>query len=269
MDTPGLYSTSQLRHQGLTLHDIRRLVHQGSLTRIARGWYASEVADPTVQRAIKAGGRLGCLSGCGFYGLWVPPHPGTHVVSGHGSRPTGGPGLIMHVEAKPQPPTAVWPLIDCLRQMARRHSREDAMIVAESAVNLALATPEDARWALRELPARHSALPDKLAPAQSGSETRVRMFFESRRIPVTAQRYIQGVGYVDLLVGDTLVVECDSHAHHGQTNYENDRRRDLAARDLGYTTIRLSYQQIWMHWAATQQSLLREIRNRKHLRRRT
>ena len=95
----------------------------------------------------------------------------------------------------------------------------------------------------------------------------MRLFFVKRGIPVQAQAEIAGVGLVDLLVGDRLIVECDSQAHHGETNYENDRRRDLAARDLGFTTLRLSYQQIWKHWPATQQSLIHEIRARRHLRR--
>ena len=98
-----------------------------------------------------------------------------------------------------------------------------------------------------------------LAPLPDGLGT-------SPKIGVRAQAEIDGVGIVDLLVGDRLIIECDSQAHHGETNYENDRRRDLAARDLGFTTLRLSYQQIWKHWKATQQSLTQEIRTRRHLR---
>ena len=78
------------------------------------------------------------------------------------------------------------------------------------------------------------------------------------------------IGYSnEQLVGDQLIIECDSNAHHSsQVAYENDRRRDLLARDLGYQTIRLSYSQIWEYWASTQQSLLQYIRHRVHRRRR-
>lgn len=263
----GIYSSAQLREEGLTRHRVDRLVRDGSLKRVTSGWYASAEADPAVVSAIKAGGRLGCLSGCALHGLWVPPQSGTHVVFGAGATARRGPGLVLHPDSAPQPRGAVWPVWDCVRHVARRHDPESAVIVAESAINLRLLTVDDARQALAALPVRHARLQERLAPAQSGSETRVRLFFASRHVPVTAQHHIDGVGWVDLLVGDRLIVECDSHAHHGETNYENDRRRDLAARDRGYTTLRLSYQQIWLHWPATQQSLIREIRARRHIRR--
>src|SRR5262245_29057267 len=45
--------------------------------------------------------------------------------------------------------------------------------------------------------------------AQSGIETKVRLFLRSRRIPFRVQVAISGVGRVDLLVGDRLVIELD------------------------------------------------------------
>lgn len=54
--------------------EITRRASMGELTRVARGWYALPFANDQVMRAIRLGGRLGCLSGCDFYGLWVPAH---------------------------------------------------------------------------------------------------------------------------------------------------------------------------------------------------
>ena len=266
MDLQGIYSPAQLRDAGITRHHAALLVKNGSLRRIRPGWYATDGADEDVQRALKAGARLGCLSGCRHHGLWVPNRSGIHVVYGSGTDPVRRKGLIAHPYGVRYPPEAVWPLSDCLRQVAVRHPVEDAMIVAESALNLGLAPLEEVRWALGGLPKKYADYRDRIAPAQSGSETRVRLLFVRRRVPVRAQAEIDGVGFVDLLVGDSLIVECDSQAHHGETNYENDRRRDLAARGLGYTTLRLSYQQIWKKWPATQQSLIHELRKRRHLR---
>ena len=267
MELQGIYSPSALRAAGVSRHQQALLVQAGELRRIRPGWYATNDADQFAARAIRAGGRLGCVSGCRYHGLWVPRGSTLHVVYGRGTDPIPPKGFITHPYEAGHPAGAVWPLRDCLRQVASRHSVEDAMIVAESAVNLKLATEAEARWALGGLPSKYLHYRDRLAPAQSGSETRVRLFFVKRGIPVQAQAEIAGVGLVDLLVGDRLIVECDSQAHHGETNYENDRRRDLAARDLGFTTLRLSYQQIWKHWPATQQSLIHEIRARRHLRR--
>ena len=266
MELQGIYSPGELRAAGVTRHQQELLVQAGELRRIRRGWYATDGADPLVERALKAGGRLGCLSGCRHHGVWVPPGSQLHVVYGRGTDPLPRKGFVAHPYSGPCPIGAVWPIGDCLRQVAGRHSVEDAMIVAESAVNLELVTEAEARWALGGLPSKYLHYRDRLAVAQSGSETRVRLFFVRRRIPVRAQVKIDGVGNVDLLVGDRLIIECDSQAHHGETNYENDRRRDLAARDLGFTTLRLSYQQIWKQWEATEQSLIHEIRHRRHLR---
>lgn len=266
MELQGIYSPGELRAAGVTRRHQELLIQAGELRRIRRGWYATDGADPLIERALKAGGRLGCLSGCRHHGVWVPPSSRLHVVYGRGTDPIARKGFVAHPYIAPCPLGAVWPLGDCLRQVASRHSVEDAMIVAESAVNLKLVTEAEARWALGGLPSKYLHYRERLSPAQSGSETRVRLFFVQRRIPVRAQAKIDGVGIVDLLVGDRLIIECDSQAHHGETNYENDRRRDLAARDLGFTTLRLSYQQIWKHWKATQQSLTQEIRTRRHLR---
>lgn len=72
------------------------------------------------------------------------------------------------------------------------------------------------------------------------------------------------IGDVDLVVGDRLIVECDSDAHHrSKEEHQNDRRRDLEARMQGFDTIRLTYHQIWTDWEATQAVLLRVIRERK------
>ncbi len=106
-----------------------------------------------------------------------------------------------------------------------------------------------------------------MGPAESGSETRVRLFLQQLNIPVAAQAVIDGVGRVDLLVGNNLIIECDSDEHHrSKEAHHKDRTRDLAARDLGYQTIRLSYRQIWFDWDATRESLLTTIRTRRHLR---
>jgi len=48
------------------------------------------------------------------------------------------------------------------------------------------------------------------------------------------------VGRVDLLVDGWLIVECDSEQFHGTwTVHKKDRRRDMAALDRGYATLRL------------------------------
>lgn len=138
-------------------------------------------------------------------------------------------------------------------------------MVLESSLNLKKVTPAAARRILEEGAGQKRRLLSHLdLGAGSGSETRVRFFLQKRRFPVRSQVFLPEVGYVDLLVGRSLVVECDSHAHHSDP--ENDRRRDMAARRSGYTVIRLSYAHIHVTWDRTQEFLLQVLRSRRHLR---
>lgn len=264
----GVYSVVELRETGIDPKGIGRALRAGSIVRITRGWYARPGADERVVRAVIAGGRLGCLSGLAAYGVWVPRVQQVHVVYGRGHRPGPRPGIELHFMDRPCPSRAVWPLLDCLQQVAHRHDPESALVTFDSALYLGLATLPDLRAVLSELPQRAQRIGPFLGRAESGSETRVRFFLQRRNVPVRSQVQIPGVGRVDLLVGDALIVECDSDAHHrSREEHQEDRRRDLAARDLGYEVLRLTYHQIWYDWAATQQSLLRLIHERRHIRR--
>ncbi len=266
MDALGISSYRDLRAAGASRHDISQALAAGTIVRIARGWYrSSPIADPQVAAALKVGGRLGCLSGCQLHGLWVPPHSGTHIVFGEGCAPDRL-TRNMHTTKKPQPRAPVWPLLDCLEHVLHRHSVEDALVVIESALNLHLLTRGELHGLLASHPSRGEMVMKHLGIAESGSETRVRLFLQQRNVLVQAQVEIPGIGRVDLLVGRSRIIECDSRAHHGNSaNYEIDRMRDLAARDLGYDTLRLSYRQIWSQWDSTRASLIRHVSRRTHL----
>lgn len=260
-----MISYSELRGDGASRRDIERAVAAGAIIRFARGWYALPNANPDVVRAIKIGCRVGCLTGCGLHGLWVPPHAGAHCVYGAGcAPPLRDPD--QHSHSTPQPKAPVWPLLDCLEQVVHRHSMESALIVLESALNQGVISQEELSGVLRVHPVRGAAIRRYLSSAESGSETRVRLFLRRRGVAVRPQVEIGGVGRVDLLVGRTLIVECDSRAHHADPqHYEIDRARDLAARDLGFDTARLSFRQVWQQWSGTRAVLVRQIQQGKHL----
>lgn len=108
--------------------------------------------------------------------------------------------------------------------------------------------------------------PDPGDEAESGTETKVRLFFQLRSVPVRAQVQIPGVGRVDLLVGRRWIVECDSRAHHtGEEQYEKDRRRDISAVERGYFTTRLTHGMVFRRWEKTTQRLRAVIRSGQHL----
>nr|WP_255556465.1 hypothetical protein [Tessaracoccus palaemonis] len=137
----------------------------------------------------------------------------------------------------------------------------------ESALNLGLIRVADVQDIVASIPEERRGFLSLLNRAESGSETRVRLFLQRRHVTVSPQVYLPGIGRVDLLVGRRLIVECDSAEYHSSPEQRRlDYARDLAARDQGFDHLRLDYHQIWHQWGSTQESLLREIRRDRHRR---
>lgn len=269
MSNPGPYTRAQLTEQGIDARRLAVLLEQGRLRRVRQGWYADAFTPEAAVRAVQLGGRLGCLSACEVHGLWVPPHSGLHVVLNPGAKPPALPpnGVQFHRLGTPCA-TAVAPLEESVRHVLHRHDEETGLVVLESAVDKKLLHEADARHLLTGVSSRNRVLDQRFsASAQSGSETRLRLFFARLRVPVRPQAFIAGIGHVDLLVGRSWIIEADSQAHHSAPrDVDVDCARDLTARRLGYARDRLSYKQIWLTWASTQEWLLVMLRTRKHLR---
>ncbi|MDO5671602.1 MAG: hypothetical protein Q4G30_01920 [Actinomycetaceae bacterium] len=261
----GPYPRSALRQ----LDDKRlgELLAQGRLIRVAHGWYAQPTTPLAATRAVKLGGRLGCLSACKEYGLWVPPHSDLHVLLIPGANTPHTSGVQFHRIAHPCM-TAVASLEASITQVFHRHGAENGLVVLESAVNQRKLSLADANYILSTIP-----LPAKRGikhfnpKAHSGSETRLRLFFQRRNIPVEPQAPIAGVGHVDLLVGRSWILEADSALFHSSVkDVARDCERDLIARQQGYIPDRLSYQQIWVQWEQTIRWLEAMVKTRRHLR---
>ena len=82
---------------------------------------------------------------------------------------------------------------------------------------------------------------------ESGTETIFWLAF--RNLAPRRQAHIAGVGDVDFLFGERLVVEVDGELYHTDPlSFENDRRRDAVLSALGYRVLRFSYHQIMERW---------------------
>ncbi len=90
-----------------------------------------------------------------------------------------------------------------------------------------------------------------------GTETIVRLLLRGRRVRHRTQVSIDGVGRVDVLVGDRLVIEIDGAGFHTGPEFERDRRRDfeLVMRG-GYLVLRLSYDLVMREWTSVQAGIL-------------
>lgn len=116
----GVLTISDLRRGGWDDKAIRAALDAGTLVRITRGWVALPTAASAVVRAVRKGGRLGCLSGCAHFGLWTPPPGEPHVIVDRGTKRSHP---NWHPHYGPLPAEAVFPLTDCLAQVIRIRSR--------------------------------------------------------------------------------------------------------------------------------------------------
>ncbi len=78
--------------------------------------------------------------------------------------------------------------------------------------------------------------------AESPIETIARLSLATLKLEVAPQVELPGVGRVDFLVNNAVIVEMDGRAHHTDFGaFARDRERDRAAAALGLTVLRFTY----------------------------
>ncbi|GAA1457568.1 type IV toxin-antitoxin system AbiEi family antitoxin domain-containing protein [Williamsia maris] len=264
----GVVTRRQLDEIGVGETEIRTLLRHGTLRRLRHGWYATPFADPTAVRAVTAGGVLTCLDALHRHGVWIPEHSrGLHL------RPPARGARISSTRAcrafgdVDRARSAVDDVPTAIRHAARCLDHEGFVVVCDSALNSGLVTIDELRTSLATAPQHiHASLDRCDGKAQSGTETMVRLRLRSKNIAVTTQHHVPSVGHVDLLVGDRLVIEVDSVAHHtGVERYESDRTRDRELIRLGYLPLRFTYRQVVHDWASCETTVIDLVRRRRHL----
>jgi len=76
---------------------------------------------------------------------------------------------------------------------------------------------------------------------------------------------IPGVGRVDFLIGERLVVEADGYEWHASREaFERDRERDRELVRRGYVVVRASYRQVLDDLDAVILAILDVVRRRDH-----
>jgi very-short-patch-repair endonuclease len=141
---------------------------------------------------------------------------------------------------------------------------EGLIIVLDSMLNKRMIDMADARSIVAASRfARHN-LAERCDPgSESGTETIIRLRLRATGIHLRTQVVIPGVGRVDLLVGDRLIIEADSREHH-LAKYQTDRTRDRVATGLGYVVIRLTYEDVVYRWGVVFGDIQAIIRRRAH-----
>lgn len=158
--------------------------------------------------------------------------------------------------------TVAHPLV-CLRDVVRTQPPIVAFAVVESALFHGIVSMAAWRRELGFLPRRHlSVLAEAGRNSESGGESLLKYHLIADSILFAQQVTVAGVGRVDFLLGDRLVVEVDGAEFHAtRASFEEDRRRDAVLSALGYRVLRFSYTQIERDWnqagAAIRASLAR------------
>src|SRR5699024_1630088 len=242
----GLGSRAQLLQLGLTDARLRRHAREGTLQRIAPGWYARPDAAAPAVRALAAGFRLTCLDAAEMHGLWVPHRPAHEEGDLHVYRfnavADAPPGMRLHASRSRSwtEPDAVASLPLALEHAMQCLDGESAAVLLESALERRLLTVPEVEALLARAPiATRSRIGALSTASDSGSETRVVRWLRRRGFHVEQQVHLAGVGFLDVYVGG-LFLEIDGRAHHEQEDaFLRDRRRDLRTVRYGLQILRL------------------------------
>ncbi len=93
--------------------------------------------------------------------------------------------------------------------------------------------------------------------ADSGLESLFRLRMHVLGIRLACQVDVEGVGRVDFVIDECLIVEVDGRENHdGPALRHKDLRRDAAASRRGYETLRFDYAQIVHDWPSVQAAIL-------------
>lgn len=300
MKIPGVILASQLKRVEPDSRHRRRWLRESTIRAVGQ-WYVTDEAPEDLVALLALGVRPTCLDAAALHGLWVPladgvhtfrprmveyPTPAPRVRQIRRQVDPGSKALMPLPEPvdgaptrKPQPVVLhrprlrAWPDDDPVPDLplavdhaARCLPTVKAAILIESALNQGKLT----RWQLEHLldglpQKRRTPLSRVRSDAQSGTETAVRWWLESRCVKVRSQVQLAPRIRVDLLVDTRWVIECDSRRFHDDPDqYREDRRRDLALASRGYRVTRLTWEQVFLEWAGTERMLQTMLRRREH-----
>lgn len=249
---------ADLRASGATRAGVRSALAEGVLVRGRRNVYLDASVSQAVREAQRVGGRLDCVSAVAEAGIFVLDKNGLHVQvepersrlrSPHsrGTRLSGVHGVVVHWRACAAGSLHTVPIVEALAASVRCQPPRAAIATLDSALFTGAIDEEGLTRVFARLPAKYRVLRPLIdGRAEAGSETIARLLLRGQGFDVRVQVQIDGVGRVDLVVDDWIVVECDSRAHHGGWEaQERDRLRDLRLAERGYVVLRPSARMIF------------------------
>jgi very-short-patch-repair endonuclease len=271
--TSPLLPTATLRKRGMGRAAVDRAVRRGELWQVHRGWYAEPGTDAELIRAMRLGGRLGCVSALRLYGAWSPPDCGTHLIM-----PRSASGRRLERADADAPPVIHW----SSRLGAQEWS--DGISPLELAIaHCVSCQPLDMTVAVLDsllhrraingsaLTAIRDQLPTTSRPAfdlvdgrsEEGIESLARVRLRALGLAVEPQVVVARVGRVDLVIDGWLAVELDGRATHAQqASFVKDRKRAALLQQEGFTVLQFSYSQVVYDWPLVEKTVLAVLARR-------
>lgn len=250
---------------GLNAQQVAHAVASGEILRVRKGWYATPGTPELEILACRLGGSLTAFSAIKAHGLWVWTDR-VHVRVPRNAARLKAPGqsICRHWGNGPLCGT------DDLERAIHEASHCGTQLELVTALDSALDTYQ-LDWGDLAAMARvgssklRTAIQAASVGMQSGYETKMKLFLRSQQIRFVAQALIAGVGRVDFLVGNRLVIEMDGFAYHSQAEFTKDRQRDIELVRRGYRVIRISSAMARDDWDAVCAKLMEVVRRREHV----
>ncbi len=236
---------------------LRAAVRSGEVRAVGRGGYALLDAPPGLAAAVELGGVASHGTATALHGwpIWIPEAQLSVTLLSGVARSL--PGVAVH-QARLRPAdidglrACTAPLrtaLDCARTM----SFVNAVCILDAALHRREVTEAQLADAARRArgpgaAALRRAIAAADRHAASPLETVLRLLLRTTDARVRSQVYIEGVGTVDFLVDEWLVVEGDGYEFHSdRTSYRNDRRRGNGIVGSDLVLLRFTYEDVRYH----------------------
>ncbi len=261
MGAYGVFTTDELRAGGHTVGTIRAAIESRRLERIIRGWYCLPDTDRRIVRAMRAGGRLSCVSALAVQGAWVPPvrpevlHIGfpSHA-SGRRASMRGLPeGTVSHWHPKAAQTGSAFPMMPleaAVEDLLTCQPPHFAIAVLDSLLQKRLINRNRLDAIILAGPHRTRFLVEHLEPrSESGIESIVRFRLGMAGIAARVQVRTRTAHRLDLEIDDWLVLEIDGREVHAQKKaFTADRVRSAQVTRTGRVVLQFTFATVMHDW---------------------
>jgi very-short-patch-repair endonuclease len=245
----GIVRTSKLRQAGFPRSSIVKALASGRIVRLRRGIYSLPSEAGVLGMALQHNALVTCLSAAPLYGLWtLKKAEKPHLSPGHRKTP---PDALAH--GRCSHPRHRWlpiaGLADVLIHSLRCLPEIEALVMVQCAAQSGNVTVDFLRGKLPgNRNARARAVLDYVIP-RADSVLEVLANYHFRRAGLHVRRHVEvpGVGEVDFLVEECLVVETDGATHLEPRQVKKDRNRNNATVAGGYLVLRFGYDDVVNH----------------------